>query len=69
MKDIIFEGFGLRIVQSEHGLIAEYDSGQSSGSHLVRKKVSAEQAERAAKSEESAYLVLLEIEDDPTLSY
>ena len=62
MRTTIFDQYGLRIVESEDGLIAEYDSGESAGSHLQVKAISPSQAERAMKSEHEAYLVILELE-------
>jgi len=67
MNRTIFEGFGLRIVRSAVGFVAEYDSGESAGSHLVRKAMSPDQAERTLRNEDSAWSVLLEPEGDAEL--
>jgi hypothetical protein len=64
LKDLPFENYGIRIVREEGRIIAEYDSGESAGSRLIRSYISEEQASRAMINEREAYLVIIEIEGD-----
>ena len=64
MQTIVFEGWGLRITCEDELYIAEYDSGESAGSRLLQRSITAEQAVRAMQSEDSAYRVLLEMDDN-----
>ena len=64
LQTIVFEGWGLRITCEDDLYIAEYDSGESAGSRLLQRSITAEQAARAMQSEDSAYCVLLEADDN-----
>ena len=68
LQTIVFEGWGLRITCEDDLYIAEYDSGESAGSRLLQRSITAEQAARAMQSEDSAYRVLLEVDDNADLS-
>jgi L-amino acid N-acyltransferase YncA len=63
LQTIVFEGWGLRITYEDDQYIAEYGSGESAGSRLLQRLITAEQAARAMQSEDSAYRVLLEVDD------
>lgn len=67
MSDPIFSDYGIRIVREGGRLVAEYDSGESAGSHLVRHYISQAQAEQAMRSEHDAYLLVISLEGTPEL--
>jgi hypothetical protein len=61
---IVFEDFGLQIVAKDGHYYAVYDSGESVGGYEKRRKLTNAQANRAMISEDEAYKVLLEVDDE-----
>ncbi|BCA61244.1 hypothetical protein HMP09_0478 [Sphingomonas sp. HMP9] len=65
MNDLVFDDYGIRIISEDGRMVAEYDSGESAGSHLIRHYISDAQAEQAMRSEHDAYLLAISLEGTP----
>ena len=59
---LIFSNYGCEVFIEDDKYYVFYDSGESSGSHLVKKQISKNDFEKIKKSEEDAYEVLLRLE-------
>ncbi|MFY9307574.1 MAG: hypothetical protein WAQ28_00855 [Bacteroidia bacterium] len=61
MEKIIAENFGCKIMERGSKIYIQYDNGQAS-SWIVENEITGEEAEKAMKSGEYAYEVILEAE-------
>lgn len=62
MEHKIFDDYGCVILNRDGEIFIRYDSGESSGSRLIEKKISIEDAQKAMLSEHDAYELILRIQ-------
>ena len=62
LNHVLFDDYGIRIVRDGDRLVAEYDSGEPAGSHLIRHELTSAQAEQVMRSEHDAYLLCISLE-------
>jgi hypothetical protein len=58
----LFSGYGCTVIERNERFYIQYDSGESSGASLVENEITAEEIEKAKKSEQDAYEVILAAE-------
>jgi hypothetical protein len=59
MEKTLFDDFGCVIVERDGAFFIRYDSGESAGSRLMESPVSADEVEKARRSERDAYAVII----------
>jgi len=63
MEHKIFDDYGCVILKRDGELFICYESGESSGSRLIEKRISIEDAEKAMLSEKDAYELILKLQN------
>lgn len=58
MDKVIFENFGIVVIERNGKFYVQYDSGESA-SRMIEKEITEAEAEKAMKSERDAYEMLL----------
>ena len=55
----IFSGFGCTVLERNGRFYIQYDSGESSGASLMENEIVSDEVEKARKSEQDTYEVVL----------
>jgi hypothetical protein len=63
MMTLIFSNYGCEVFMEDNKYYVCYDSGESSGSQLIKKHISKDDFEKIKKSEKDAYAVLLKLQN------